>query len=581
MDPFDIFERQTDALLQCLGRDHPRYPEALMLQIRLRENIAQARLYGDTETRRADRAQVLDALNRLSLETLGLALPDLPDKLLSPALSDKRGVQVGGDVVGSVIITGDGNVVRISPTSPPPAPAPTRPERGPLPLARAQVRIYAADGERIVGSGFLAGEREVLTCAHVVTCALDLPDDTPEPPPGQVSLDFPLLAPGQRLAARVARWRPQDDIAVLELESAPPAGAEPAPLAEGGDLWGHPFRAFGFPAGHPEGVWASGVVRGPTTPGWLQIEDTKETGYRVQPGFSGAPVWDDNLGGVVGMVAAAEGDPSVRAAFIIPAALLSKIVQPATRRTLHATHPLPSNPFTDILAIQDPARFIGRERLLERVLQWLQAGSVALVGERKIGKSSVLWQLKQRLEQEASTLFWDFFEPISARQLLREAIARLGGSGDTWEDFRTALRGQRVVLLLDELDLALERGFDLDMLRGCRALCQREPGFRLITASRVLPKDIFPRPERGSTPWDFLQVLVVGPFTEEEAQRLLDHPWAPEALPFDPATCRELIALSGRHPYRLQRAAHHRYEALADPDYDWRAGYERDMEAWE
>jgi hypothetical protein len=31
-------------------------------------------------------------------------------------------------------------------------PAPLRSERGPSPLARAQVRIYAADGERIVGS---------------------------------------------------------------------------------------------------------------------------------------------------------------------------------------------------------------------------------------------------------------------------------------------------------------------------------------------------------------------------------------------------------------------------------------------
>jgi hypothetical protein len=334
MDPFDIFEQQAEAFLQRLGRDHPRYPEALTLRTRLRENIAHARLYGDTETRRAERAQVLDALNRLSLETLGLALPDLSEKLPSPVPSDKRNVQVGGSVVGSVIITGDGNVVSIS--SPGAPPASPRSERGPLPLARAQVRIYAADGERIVGSGFLAGERAVLTCAHVVTRALGLPDDTPEPPPGQVSLDFPLLAPGQRLTARVARWRPQDDIAVLELASAPPVGAEPAPLVEGGDLWDHPFRAFGFPVGHPEGVWASGVVRGPTACGGLQIEDTKETGYRVQPGFSGAPVWDDALGGVVGMVAAAERDPSVRAAFIIPTPML-KHPDPVSSLYPHST----------------------------------------------------------------------------------------------------------------------------------------------------------------------------------------------------------------------------------------------------
>jgi|GEM_PF-5117385 len=43
----------------------------------------------------------------------------------------------------------------------------------------AQVRIYATDKQTVVGSGFLVGRREVLTCAHVVTCALGLPNDTP------------------------------------------------------------------------------------------------------------------------------------------------------------------------------------------------------------------------------------------------------------------------------------------------------------------------------------------------------------------------------------------------------------------
>jgi hypothetical protein len=86
----------------------------------------------------------------------------------------------------------------------------------------AQVRIYATDGQTVVGSGFLVKGREVLTCAHVVTLALGQPDDTPKPPSDQVSLDFPFLGPGQHLTARVARWHPQDDIAVLELESARP-----------------------------------------------------------------------------------------------------------------------------------------------------------------------------------------------------------------------------------------------------------------------------------------------------------------------------------------------------------------------
>jgi hypothetical protein len=59
------------------------------------------------------------------------------------------------------------------------------------------------------------------------------------------------------------------------------------------------------------------------------------------------------------------------------------------------------NPFTDVVAICDPARFVGREPLLERLLRVLEGGSVALVGERKIGKSSLLHRLADLLRQES------------------------------------------------------------------------------------------------------------------------------------------------------------------------------------
>ncbi len=40
-------------------------------------------------------------------------------------------------------------------------------------LEASLVRIHTADG-RVVGAGFLVGERHILTCAHVVACCGDL-----------------------------------------------------------------------------------------------------------------------------------------------------------------------------------------------------------------------------------------------------------------------------------------------------------------------------------------------------------------------------------------------------------------------
>ncbi len=187
-------------------------------------------------------------------------------------------------------------------------------------VKQAIVRIRDSTG-RIVGAGFLVASDIVLTCWHVVG------------EKREVMLDFPFsIAAGQRITATMIHGNREQDVAVLQVEGKLPPGTSPIRLAVPKETWGHPFRAFGFPQGHPDGVWAGGVLRGPNARGWLQIE-TGETGYRVQPGFSGTPVWDDVVEGVVGMVVAADRDPTTRAAFVIPAAMLREVWPVVERRS--------------------------------------------------------------------------------------------------------------------------------------------------------------------------------------------------------------------------------------------------------
>jgi hypothetical protein len=185
----------------------------------------------------------------------------------------------------------------------------------------AMARIYDARANTPLGAGFLIKDRMVLTCAHVVTAVLRLSENTSEMPVDEIHLDFPLAAANKRLTAKVTCWNPNQDIACLELTSAPPQEVTPVSILPAKNLWGHFFRAFGFPIGHPDGVWASGVLRGSTGKDWVQIEDIKGQGICVQPGFSGCLVWDENLDSVVGMVVAADRQIENRVAFAIPATL--------------------------------------------------------------------------------------------------------------------------------------------------------------------------------------------------------------------------------------------------------------------
>lgn len=71
------YETGLARLLEQMDREHPRYLEALTLQSRLRENVSEARGYGDTETLRSERMQIVEALNQLALEALGTSFNEL------------------------------------------------------------------------------------------------------------------------------------------------------------------------------------------------------------------------------------------------------------------------------------------------------------------------------------------------------------------------------------------------------------------------------------------------------------------------------------------------------------------------
>jgi len=190
-------------------------------------------------------------------------------------------------------------------------------------LENCIVRIRTTNDE-IVGAGFLAGEKFVVTCAHVISNALGIPQ-TPEMPTSIISLDFPLLAGKPQCSAKVVHWQPihpdgSGDIAGLELVDVPSA-ARPPRLAN--SMWGKEFTTFGFPREHNEGVYARGQTLGKQGNGFVQLEGTTTTGISIEKGFSGSPVWDIKRQAVVGMVVANDTRLPLKIAFMIPATTLT------------------------------------------------------------------------------------------------------------------------------------------------------------------------------------------------------------------------------------------------------------------
>lgn len=262
-------------------------------------------------------------------------------------------------------------------------------------LASALVRVWDQDGN-ITGAGFLVSERMVLTCSHVVAQALGTAEIGLVSRQGFVSVDFALIrdAAFRRQKANIVSLpvvpNPAgmvSDIAVLMLEVEAPTGSRPLPLSLDPEVRQHPFTTFGFPSfsPHDNGDWADGIIEGLGSAGLLQIRSGSRQGRRVQRGFSGAPVWDMELGCVVGMITEADRDSEDRVAYAIASwdlsAALAEFIE------------FPQCPYRGLESFQeeDSGLFFGRDDFIAHLLTAIEKRSLlAVTGPSGVGKSSVV-----------------------------------------------------------------------------------------------------------------------------------------------------------------------------------------------
>lgn len=71
------YENGLRTLKQEIGEHHACYRTFLVYEQRLQENIEQSRRYGDTPTRAADRAEIIDGLNDVALSAVGTSFNDI------------------------------------------------------------------------------------------------------------------------------------------------------------------------------------------------------------------------------------------------------------------------------------------------------------------------------------------------------------------------------------------------------------------------------------------------------------------------------------------------------------------------
>ena len=254
-----------------------------------------------------------------------------------------------------------------------------------------------------------------------------------------------------------------------------------------------------------------------------------------------------------------------------------------------------TNPFFHRGPIRDPAYFFGRERETSQILSLLgNRQSVSLVGQRRIGKTSLLFHLADPQvftqhglnatehlfvyidcgglsDLDRPGLYRVFMEEIADALLERDQSDWLDILTDsqpiTYRRFERALRGLtrqgwKPIILLDEFErMSLNPQLDPDFFSGLRALAAKY-SIAYVTASKhpLLALTYADASTLSSPFFNIFANIRLSLFTEAEARELLANLAVQGNVDFTQTTLEVILSLAGPHSLFLQIAGFHAFE---------------------
>jgi len=240
------------------------------------------------------------------------------------------------------------------------------------------------------------------------------------------------------------------------------------------------------------------------------------------------------------------------------------------------------NPYLNRVMIRDPHDFYGRKSEVQRIYARIAAGSrpqsISIVGERRIGKSSLLHYLyhpdnrKKFLTNPETYVFalMDFQEERMAAlkdffAAIFEAFAQeLGDDFKTsfspdYQGFRSLVRsldgrGIRMIVLFDEFEMVTSNKlFDPEFFAFFRSMANKYNIAYVATTAKDLQSLCHSKEIATSPFFNIFSNLNLGAFKPEEAVELICEPSSAAGgtlIPF----VNDIISFAGLFPFYLQMA---------------------------
>ncbi|HEX8184213.1 MAG TPA: protein kinase, partial [Blastocatellia bacterium] len=235
--------------------------------------------------------------------------------------------------------------------------------------------------------------------------------------------------------------------------------------------------------------------------------------------------------------------------------------------------------------------FFGRAREVSKIFSRIGSSrpqSISVVGERRIGKSSLLYyidhpQVRRRLldgsdsytfafidlQQKRRLTLTEFFKELFsliAKEVNDESVMRLEPAFDSvralLEDFRR--QGRKLIVLFDEFDaITTNRAFDLEFYSFLRSIANNYDVAYVTSSARDLQELCHTQLIADSPFFNIFTNVFLRAFTRKEATELITKPSAEAGLPLE-GYARRIMELAGHFPYFLQIACSAFFDQLSE-----------------
>ena len=259
-----------------------------------------------------------------------------------------------------------------------------------------------------------------------------------------------------------------------------------------------------------------------------------------------------------------------------------------------------TNPFLHQNIVKDMDLFYGRKKLLQQLVEHIIKGeSCAIVGEHKIGKSSILnyltnvttWGDISLNHDTYKIIYFDFqSEPLLTpgilwRTLLQDMATKIPDEEIQesvrlfcqekeffFRDVRLILENikqkqYKVVLLFDEFDYLADHleTFGIVYIDAFRSLTREY--LVMVVAARKKISDLFPKKQGGASPLhNVFETMSVGLLEESAALDLITQIQKP-TFPSLLEERMKILHTAGKHPFVLQRLCYHVFNYKRDTGY--------------